>query len=137
LQYLSGTKTHSITYKAVKDCPDFFHRYADAAYANMDDYKLTSSYVFITGEGAITWSLKKQISTTSSLMHVEYVALSEALHKACWLRNLYTKLRLLWEEVPTTIHGDNNGSVVMANNPQFHSCSKYIALCWHWIWELV
>jgi hypothetical protein len=137
LRYLSGTKTHGITYKAVEDRLDFFHGYADAAYANADDYKSTSSYVFITREGAITWSSKKQISTASSSMHVEYVALSEASREACWLRNLYTKLGLLQEEVPMTIHGDNNGSVAMANNPQFHSCSKHIALCWHWIQELV
>jgi hypothetical protein len=133
LRYLSGTKTHGITYKAVEDRSDFFHGYANAAYVNADDYKSTSGYVFITGEGAITWSSKKQISTTSSSTHVEYVALSEASHKACWLRNLYTELRLLREEVPTTIHGDNDGSVAMANNPQFHSHSKHITLHWHWI----
>jgi hypothetical protein len=39
--------------------------------------------------------------------------------------------------VPTIIHGDNDGSVAMANNPQFYSHSKHIMLCWHWIWELV
>jgi ribosomal protein S12 methylthiotransferase accessory factor YcaO len=103
----------------------------------MDDYKSTSGYVFIAGEGAITWSSKKQISTASSSTHAEYVALSEASREACWLRNLYTKLGLLQEEVPTTIHGDNDGSVAMANNPQFHSRSKHIALRWHWIRELV
>ena len=86
---------------------------------------------------AITWSSKKQISTASSLTHAEYVALSKALCEACWLRNLYSELRLLWEEVPTTIYGDNYGSVAMANNPQFHSRSKHIAVHWHWVRELV
>ena len=89
LQYLSGTRSYGITYKAVEDRPDFFHGYANAAYANADDYKLTSGYVFLAGEGAITWSLKKQISTASSSTHAEYVALSEASREACWLRNLY------------------------------------------------
>ena len=137
LQYLSGTRTHGITYKAVKDHLDFFTGYADAAYANTDDYRSTTGYVFLAGEGAITWSSKKQISTASSSTHAEYVALSEASCEACWLRNLYSKLGLLKEEVPTTIHGDNDGSVAMANNPQFHSRSKHIALRWHWIRELV
>jgi hypothetical protein len=36
-----------------------------------------------------------------------------------------------------TIHGNNDGSVAMANNPQFHSRSKHITLHWHWIRELV
>ena len=137
LQYLSGTRSYGITYKAVEDWPDFFHGYADAAYANADDYRLTSGYVFLAGEGAITWSLKKQISTASSSMHVEYITLSEALREVCWLRNLYSELRLLREEVPTTIYGDNDGLVTMANNPQFHSRSKHIAVCWHWVQELV
>ena len=137
LQYLSGTRSYGITYKAVKDWPDFFHGYADAAYANADDYKSTSGYVFLAGEGAITWSSKKQISTASSSTHAEYVALSEALREACWLRNLYSELRLLWEEVPTMIYGDNDRSVAMANNTQFHSRSKHIAVCWHWVRELV
>ena len=54
LQYLSGTRSYGITYRAVNDWPDFFHGYADAAYANADDYKSTSGYVFLAGEGAIT-----------------------------------------------------------------------------------
>ena len=137
LQYLSGTRSYGITYKAVEDQPDFFHGYADAAYANADDYKSTSGYVFLAGEGAITWSLKKQISTASSSTHAEYVALSDASCEVCWLRNLYSELGLLREEVPTMIYGDNNGSVAMANHPQFHSQSKHIMVRWHWIRELV
>ena len=137
LRYLSGTRSYGITYKAVEDRPDFFHGYADAAYANADNYKSTSGYVFLAGEGAITWRSKKQISTASSSTHAEYVALSEASREACWLRNLYSELGLLREEVPTTIYGDNDGSVAMANNPQFHSRSKHIAVRWHWVRELV
>ena len=98
---------------------------------NVDDYKSTSGYVFLAGEGAITWRSKKQISTASSSTHAEYVALSEASCEVCWLRNLYSELGLLREEVPTTIYGDNDGSVAMANNPQFHSQSKHIAVRWH------
>ena len=133
LQYLSGTRSYGITYRAVDDRPDFFPGYADVAYANADDYKSTSGYVFLVGKGAITWSSKKQISTASSSTHAEYVTLSEASCEVCWLRNLYSELRLLREEVPMTIYGDNDGSVAMANNPQFHSQSKHIAVRWHWV----
>ncbi len=35
-------------------------------------------------------------------MQAEYVMLSEAAHEACWLRNLYTKLRMLKEDMPTS-----------------------------------
>ena len=38
LHYLSGTRTHGITYKALPDRPDFFSGYADASYGNADEY---------------------------------------------------------------------------------------------------
>ena len=33
--------------------------------------------------------------------------------------------------------GANDGSIVMAKNPQFHKRTKYVDLHWHWVWELV
>ena len=145
LRYLSGTRTHGIVYKALPLQPSFFHGYADAAYhtayANADERKSTTGYVFIAGEGAITWSSKKQVSTALSSTEAEYVALSEASREACWLRNLYTELPvgLLQEDMPTLIRGDNDGSIAMARNPQFHKRSKHIQVDvrWHWIRELV
>ena len=65
------------------------------------------------------------------------MALSEAAQEACWLRSLYSKLGLLQEEVPTLIQGDNEGSIAMAKNPQFHKHSKHIAIRWHWVHNLV
>ena len=35
------------------DTPNIFHGYADATFANHDDHKLTSGYMFSAGEGAI------------------------------------------------------------------------------------
>ena len=35
------------------------------------------------------------------------------------------------------IKGDNDGSIAMARNPQFHKRTKHIAVRWHWIRELV
>ena len=126
LRYLSGTRTLGIVYKALPLQPSFFHGYADTTYGNADDKRSTSGYVFMAGEGAITWSSKKQISTVLSSTEAKYVALSEASCEACWLRNLYTELGLLQEDVPTQIQGDNDGSIAMARNPQFHKRSKHI-----------
>ena len=35
------------------------------------------------------------------------------------------------------IKGDNDVSIVMARNPQFHKRSKHIAIRWHWVRDLV
>jgi len=75
LRYLAGTRDYGITYRksdglnndtnlfhglASNDGPanngddNLFHGYTDAAFANADDYKSTTGYVFLASEGAIT-----------------------------------------------------------------------------------
>jgi hypothetical protein len=128
LKYLKGTKSYGITYSNSPDDHSdntnlfhgFFHGFADAAYANTDDYKSTAGYVFIATGGAITWHPKKQTFTALSTMEAEYVALSEAACEAYWLRNLYEELGFP-QRTPTMIKGDNNRSISMAQNPQFHN----------------
>jgi len=137
LHYLSGTRTHGITYKALPESKEFFSGYTDAAYGNVDEICLTTGYVFLAGNGAITWCSRKQISTALSSTEAEYVALSETSCEVCWLRNLYSKLGLLHGEVPTLIRGNNDRSIAMAKNPQFHKYSKHINICWHWVHKLV
>jgi hypothetical protein len=127
LRYLIRTKDYGITYrKTPSNSSNLCYGYSDAAFANTDDHKSTSGYVFISGGGAITWRSKKQTTIALSSTEAEYVALSEAGREACWLRNLYEELRQS-QDSPTLIKGDNNGSIAMARNPQFHKRSKHIA----------
>ena len=105
-------------------------------YANTDDYKSTSGYVFLVAGGAITWRSKKQTTIALSLTEAEYIALSEAGQEACWLRNLYEEIGYI-QESPNIIKGDNDGANSMARNPQFHKRSKHIATRWHWVRDLV
>ena len=113
LRYLSGTRTYGIVYRSLPHQSNFFYGYADAAYGNADEHRSTTGYVFIAGEGAITWSSRKQIATALSSTEAEYVALSEASREAFWLRNVYDELGLLQEDTPTEIRGDNEGSITM------------------------
>ena len=119
LWYLAGMKTYEIIYKALPKQPSSFFGYADALYRNMDDCRLISGYVFLARNGAITWSLRKQVSITLSSTKAEYVSLSKAGQEAYWLRSLYTKLSLLHEDILTMIWGNNKGSIAIAKNPQF------------------
>jgi len=138
LQYLAGTKNFGITYSKTADNPNnnIFHRFADAAFANHDDHKSTSGYVFLAAGGAITWKSKKQMTIALSSTQAEYVALSKAACEACWLWSLFDELGYP-QEHPMLIKGDNDGSISMAKNQQFHSCSKHIAIRWHWVRELI
>ena len=140
LRYLKGTRNLGIKYSVQRDQnlqdQNLFFGYADAAYANTDDYKSTSGYVFVVNNGAITWRSKKQTTIALSSTESEYIALSEAGREACWLRNLYEVLGYT-QKLPNILKGDNDGSIAMARNPQFHKRSKHIATRWHWVRDLV
>ena len=92
LPYLTRTKNFSITYQinpnnnnSISDSSNLFHGYADTAYANADESKSTSGYVFLASGGAITWKSKKQTMRALSSTKAEYVAISEAGHEIQWI----------------------------------------------------
>ena len=57
--HLSGTQSHGIVYKALPEASDFY-TYADATFMNADKCKSMTGYVFLAGEGAITWNSRTQ-----------------------------------------------------------------------------
>jgi hypothetical protein len=136
LCYLSGTRSYGITYNDVLGHPNYFFSYADASFRSMDDLKSITGYVFMMAGGTITWFSKKQSITAMSTTEAEYIALSEAAGEARWLRNLFSELGFA-QTLPTTIRGNNDGSIAMTKNPQFHKRSKHIDLQYHSIREQV
>jgi hypothetical protein len=79
---------------------------------------------------------KKQSIIALSSTELEYIVLSEAGREACWLRSLHAELGFP-QEKPCVLRGDNDGSIAMARNPQFHKKAKHIATKWHWIRNMV
>ena len=53
LRYPKGTMDLKLTYRETSDT-NIFYGYTDAAYANTDNLKSTSGYVFLAGNAAIT-----------------------------------------------------------------------------------
>jgi hypothetical protein len=136
LRYLSGARSYGITYSDVLGHPNYFFGYADTAFANTDDQKSTTGYIFMIAGGAVTWYSKRQSITALSSTEAEYIALSEMGHKARWLRSLFKELGFK-QVLPTEIRGDNEGSIAMSKNPQFHKRAKHIGVQYHSIREQV
>ena len=112
LRYLKGTINIGLTYQDIPS-PNIFYGYLDAVFANADEYKSTSEYVFLAGNAAITWGSQKQSMIALLSTEAEYVALSESSCEIMWLRHLYGELGYIQKE-PTVLLGDNNGSIAMA-----------------------
>ncbi|GJU62039.1 retrotransposon protein, putative, ty1-copia subclass [Tanacetum coccineum] len=61
--------------------------YCDAGFeTDRDDTKSQTGYVFILNGGAVDWKSSKQSTTAMSATEAEYIAASEAVMKAVWIR---------------------------------------------------
>ena len=85
---------------------------------------------------AVAWSLKKQPSTALSSTEGEYMALTHAVKEAIWIWQFLGDIQFP-SIVPTTILGDNQGALVLAINPAFHTCTKHIQVHHHFIRDCV
>ena len=66
-----------------------------------------------------------------------YLILSLGTDTACVpTRSLHKELGQEQQEL-TLIKGDNDGSIAMARNPQFHKRSNHINTHWHWVQDQV
>jgi hypothetical protein len=125
LRYLKGTSTHGVILGG-KEKSLSLVGYSDANWAgDVDTRRSTTGYVFMLGQGPISWKSKLQPSTALSSMESEYMALSSATQEAIWLRRLLRDLGYEQDE-PTTIFEDNQGCIKFVKNAKFSTGSKHI-----------
>ena len=71
-----------------------------------------------------------------STSEAEYIALTLAAQEAVWLRQLISELDQQSKR-KITIYEDNQSTICLARNPQFHGRSKHIAIKYHYIRDQV
>ncbi len=86
---------------------------------------------------AISHLSKLQSIVALSTCEAEYVAMCEAGKEAVWLRYLLAELGFRKRSIPVTLYADNQGSIAMSNNTEFHRRTKHIDVRFLWIREIV
>jgi hypothetical protein len=113
------------------------HGFIDADWAsNVNNWKSTSSFVFMLGGGAISWGSKKQGSVALSSTKAKYIAIAHATKEAIWLRQLLNKLGIDMSS-STTLHIDNQSVIAIMWNLEFHNQTKHIDLWYHFLHEQI
>ena len=113
--------------------------FSDADWAgDVSDRKSTSGHIFLISAAAISWRSKKQSCVALSTAEAEHMALA-ATQEAVWLRQLIASIKKQNNGLttPTRIYEDNQSSICMAKNPQFHGRSKHIDIKFHFVREQV
>jgi len=94
--------------------------------------KSTHSYVVQLGNvnNVVSWKSKRTSRVMLSSTEAEYHALGKGAQAALWLRSLLTELRI---PATFTLLGDNQGSIKLAKNPEFHQRTGHIPLEEHFL----
>src|SRR5713101_8278742 len=87
LNFVQGTRTHGIFYKAKSDLDLIGFTDSDWA-GDSTDRNSTSGYVFILAEGPISWPIKKQSAIALSSIETEYRGVVNAATQCLWLQGL-------------------------------------------------
>lgn len=113
--------------------------YSDFNFAGCpDSMRSTSRYVFMLAGGAISWRSSKQALTSSSTMAVEFIACYEASTHAIWLKNFFTRLRILEGfERPLKLFSKNRSFVLYSNNKWSSTKSMHVDIKFLVVKEIV
>ena len=107
--------------------------FVNADWANeLSNRSSTSGFIYKLARAMISWSSKKQLSITLSSTEVEYITRAHTAKEVIWLRQLLAELGIP-DHNPTTLHMDNQSTMAIAKNPQFHNQTKHIEVQHHFL----
>jgi hypothetical protein len=90
-----------------------------------DGSRLTSGYVWMLSGGPVSWKSCLQPIVTLSSTKAEYVSVTAAAQEGIWLHRVMGELG--FEQVgATNLAVDNEGAIVLSENPQAHPHMKHI-----------
>jgi hypothetical protein len=126
LRYLKGTAHFGLRYTNPGPKEVRIEIFSDSDWgSNPDDRKSISGFVCCINGNPVSWSSRTQKSTALSSCEAEFMALSESMREALWLRQLLIELRIGFVQ-PITIRVDNQSAIKLAENPVQHQRSKHI-----------
>ena len=134
ISYLGTTKDLWLTFGGHQE--DKVGGFCDADWASQKHRHSISGFSFHYGQGAISWSSKKQPVISLSSTEAEYVAQTHAAKEAIWLRSFVSEVTGKPEK-PLTISCDNQGAIALSKDNKFHSRTKPTGLRYHFIREAV
>ena len=95
LRYLKGTTDIGIVYGRVNNNSDQVLGYVDLDFAgDLDKMRSITGYIYTLCGGAVSWKASLQSVVALSTTEAEYIALSETVKEAIWLKGLVTELGL-------------------------------------------
>ncbi|GKB12448.1 hypothetical protein Tco_0846371 [Tanacetum coccineum] len=133
-QYIQGTNNMGLWY--LKDIAMALTAYADADHAGFQDtQRSTSGSAQLLGDKLVSWSSKKQTSTSISSTKAKYIAMSGCCAQILWMRSQLSDYGFAYNHVP--LYSDNKSAISLCCTNVQHSKAKHIDIRHYFIREQV
>jgi len=110
--------------------------FVDSDYAkDINNRGSISGYVFTLGSCAISWKAQLQSTVALSTTEAEYMAITEGLKEAIWLKGLLDEL--FNSQNVTTVFCDNQSVIFLKKDQMFHDQMKHIDVRYHFVQEVI
>ncbi|GJT25737.1 retrovirus-related pol polyprotein from transposon TNT 1-94 [Tanacetum coccineum] len=131
-RYLQGSINMGLWYP--KDTAMALTAYADVDHACCQDTRRsTSGGAQFLGDKLVSWSSKKQTSTSISSTEAEYIAMSGCCAQILWMRSQLSDYGFAYNHIP--LYCNNKSVIALCCNNVQHSRSKHIDIRHHFIRE--
>lgn len=136
LRYIKLTTDLKMVYCKHQDAVPLIG-YTDSDWAgDKNDRKSVSGYVFKVYGNVVSWSSRKQPTVSLSSTEAEYMALSDGICEAKWLRSLLGEIGIDCSQ-STNIYVDNQSCIKVAENPKDHRRMKHIDVKYNFIHDAI
>ncbi|GJZ85112.1 retrotransposon protein, putative, ty1-copia subclass [Tanacetum coccineum] len=136
LKYLRGTANVSLVYGTDRGNHVDVTGFVDSDYAkDPDKGRSITGYAFLVQRCVVSWKATLQHVVALSTTEAEYMALTEAVKEAIWLRGLLEELGVELNTV--AVNCDNQGAIHLSRNHVFHERTKHINVRYHFIKEVL
>nr|GFB81096.1 hypothetical protein [Tanacetum cinerariifolium] len=110
----------------------------ESSEAPLDDTKYQTGYVFVVNGRAVDWKSKKQTIIAMHSAQAEYVAASEAVMKAVWIKKFIRDLGVMpLINKPINMYCDNSAAIIFANEPGIMKGASHFLRRYHYVQEQV
>jgi hypothetical protein len=128
-RYLAGMHDLWLSYSKMR-C--VLKGYADANGSMAEDQRAILGYAFLIDGSMVSWSSKWQEIVSLSTTESEYITAMHGMKEGLWLKSLLSEIFSPFNS-PITMFSDNQATIALMRDHQYHARTKHIDVQYHWI----
>lgn len=135
-RYLKGSSDLGLVFDRSKATSHDVVGFVDSDYGgDLDRRRSLSGYIFNLCSSAISWKSSLQSIAALSTTEAEYIAATEGVKEATWLRGLVIELGIT--QNTTVVFSDSQSAIHLTKNDAYHSKTKNISIKYHYIRDTI